>query len=131
VLLVSYFAPKLAGALLLHPKTAWPLWPGCAVLVSVLLFVPRRIWPVVIAAAFAGFILYDLQAGVPISSIGWFIPADTVQVLIAALGLSYSFDRAPRLNSVRALSKYSFFACSSGHSLQHFLAHLVSRRLLD
>jgi len=32
-----------------------------------------------------------------ISSIAWFIPADTVQVLIAALGLSYSFDRAPRL----------------------------------
>ena len=122
VLLVSYFAPKLAGALLLHPKTAWPLWPGCAVLVSVLLFVPRRIWPVVIAAAFAGFILYDLQAGVPISSIAWFIPADTVQVLIAALGLSYSFDRAPRLNSVRALSKYSFFAVFLGPFAAAFLS---------
>src|SRR5467141_2070396 len=122
VLLESYFAPKLAGALLLHPKTAWPLWPGCAVLVSVLLFVPRRIWPVVIAAAFAGFILYDLQAGVPISSIAWFIPADTVQVLIAALGLSYSFDRAPRLNSVRALSKYSFFAVFLGPFAAAFLS---------
>src|SRR5258705_11282564 len=122
VLLVSYFAPKLAGALLLHPKTAWPLWPGCAVLVSVLLFVPRRIWPVVIAAAFAGFILYDLQAGVPIGSIAWFIPADTVQVLIAAWGLSYSFDRAPRLNSVRALSKYSFFAVLLGPFAAAFLS---------
>src|SRR6266403_5305597 len=122
VLLVSYFAPKLAGALLLHPKTAWPLWPGCAVLVSVLLFVPRRIWPVVIAAAFAGFILYDLQAGVPIASIAWFIPADTVQVLVAALGLSYSFDRAPQLNSVRALSKYSFFAVFLGPFAAAFLS---------
>src|SRR5258708_28237253 len=84
VLLVSYFAPKLAGALLLHPTTAWPLWPGCAVLVSVLLFVPRRIWPVVIAAAFAGFILYDLQAGVPLWSISLFIPVDTGPVLNAA-----------------------------------------------
>src|SRR5260370_15041309 len=97
VLLVSYFAPKLAGALLLHPKTAWPLWPGCAVLVSVLLFVPRRIWPVVIAAAFAWFILYDLQAGVPIGSIAWFIQADTGKLLVAALGLSIFFAGRPRL----------------------------------
>jgi len=69
VLLVSYFAPKLAGALLLHPKTAWPLWPGCAVLVSVLLFVPRRN----LASGYRRCLcwvlfLYDLQAGVPI----WF-----------------------------------------------------------
>src|SRR5258706_14785433 len=78
VLLVSYFAPKLAGALLLHPKTAWPLLPGRAVLDSVFLFVPRRIWPVAIAAAFAGFILYDLQADRPLAAIAVFIPADSV-----------------------------------------------------
>src|SRR5712671_6832786 len=92
------------------------------ILVCLVLFVPRRIWPVVIAAAFAGFILYDLQAGVPIGSIAWFIQADTVQVLIAALGLSYSFDRAPRLNSVRALSKYSFFAVLLGPFAAAFLS---------
>jgi len=84
---LSYLAPKLEGALLLHPRTVWPLWPGCALLVSVLLLVPRRIWPILIPISFAAFALYDLQAGVPIGSIAWFIPADTVQVLTAAFCL--------------------------------------------
>jgi len=109
VALLSYLAPKLAGALLLHPQTVWPLWPGCALLVPVLLLVPRRIWPIVTPAAFAAFVLYDLQAGVPVRSIAWFIPADTVEVLIAAFGLSYFSDRMPRLNSLKALGKYLFF----------------------
>jgi PAS domain S-box-containing protein len=87
-----------------------PLWPGCVLLVSVLLLVPRRTWPVLIAAAFAAFILYDLRNGVPIRSIAWLILADTVEVLTAALCLSYSFDGVPQLNSVRALAKYSIFA---------------------
>jgi integral membrane sensor domain MASE1 len=110
VAVLSYLAPKLAGALILHPQTVWPLWPGCALLVSVLLLVPRRIWPLVIPVAFAAFVLYDLQAGVPIGSIAWFIPADTVQVLTAAFCLNYFFDGVPRLNSVKDLSKYLIFA---------------------
>ena len=71
---------------------------------------PLRNWPFVIPAAFAGFVIYDLEVSVPIGSIAWFILADTVQVLIAALGLRYCFDGVPRLNSVLALAKYSFFA---------------------
>src|SRR4030095_14424638 len=107
---LSYLVPKLAGALILHPGTVWPLWPGCALLVSVLLLVPQRIWPIVIPVAFAAFVLYDLQAGVPLSLIACFILADTVQVLTAAFCLRYFFGGVPRLNSVKALSKYLFFA---------------------
>jgi signal transduction histidine kinase len=110
VAVLSYFTLKLAGALILHPQTIWPLWPGCALLVSVLLLVPRRIWPLVILGAFAAFVLYDIQAGVRIGSIAWFIPADMVQVLTAAFCLNYFFDGVPRLNSVKALSKYLIFA---------------------
>jgi PAS domain S-box-containing protein len=107
---LSYLAPKLEGALISNPQTVWPLWPGGAILVSGLLLVPLRVWPILIPVAFAGFVLYDLQVGVPVSSIAWFMLADTVQVIIAALGLRYCFDGVPRLNSVKALAKYSFFA---------------------
>jgi signal transduction histidine kinase len=107
---LCYLAARLGGALTLLPKTVWPLWPGCALLVSVLLLVRRRIWPILILVAFAAFVLYDLQAGVPIGSTVWLILADTVEVLIAALCVSYSFDGVPRLNSVKALAKYAFFA---------------------
>lgn len=107
---LSYFAPKLEGALLLHPRTVWPLWPGCALLVPALLLVRQRMWLILIPVAFAAFVLYDLQAGVPLRSIAWFIPADAVQVLIATLCLNYFFDEVPRLNSVKAFAKYLFFA---------------------
>src|SRR5713226_6302247 len=62
--MLSYLAARLGGALIVHPETAWPLWPGCALLVAALLLAPRRIWPVLIPGAFAGFVLYDLRAGV-------------------------------------------------------------------
>jgi PAS domain S-box-containing protein len=74
------------------------------------LLVPRKIWPVLIAAAFAAFVVYDLQGGLSIGSTLWLILADTVEVLIAVLCVSYSFDGVPRLNSVQALARYSFFA---------------------
>ena len=72
---LSYLAPKLEGAMMLNPRTVWPVWPGCAILVSILLLVPGRIWPILIPAAFATFALYDLEIGVPVKSIAWFIPA--------------------------------------------------------
>jgi PAS domain S-box-containing protein len=110
VAVLSYLAARLGGVLTLHPQTLCPLWPACALLVSVLLLVPRRIWPVLITASFAAFVVYDLQAGLSVGSAIWLILADTVEVLIAALGVSYSFDGVPRLTSVKALAKYSFFA---------------------
>jgi integral membrane sensor domain MASE1 len=122
VAVLSYLAPKIAGALLFHPQMVWPLWPGCVLLVSILLLVPLRIWPMVIPAAFAAFILFDLQAGVPVRSIAWFILADTVEVLTAALALNYFFDGLPRLNSVTALSKYLFFAVLLAPSAAAFLS---------
>ena len=107
---LCYLAARLGGALTLHPQTLCPLWPACSLLVSVLLLVPRRIWPVLIVAGFAAFVIYDLQTGLTLRSTAWLILADTVEVLIAAGCVRYSFDGVPRLNSVKALAKYSFFA---------------------
>ena len=107
---LSYLVPRLVGMLISNPQTVWPLWPGCAILVAGLLLIPVSVWPLLIPASFAGFAIADLQAGVPLSSIAWFIPGNTIEVLISAIGLRYCFDGVPRLNSVRALAKYSFFA---------------------
>src|SRR6201987_298137 len=106
----SYLVPTLVGMLASNPKTVWPLWPGCAILVTGLLLLRVSVWPVVIPACFVGFSVADLQAGVPLSSIARFIPGNTVEVLVSAIGLRYCFAGVPRLNSVRALLKYSVFA---------------------
>ncbi len=110
VAVLCYVVSELGNALILRPQMLSPLWPGCVLLVSVLLLVSRRMWPILIAAGIAAFIFYDLQHDVPIRAIGWLALANLVEVLIAALCLRYSFKGVPRLNSVRALATYSFFA---------------------
>jgi PAS domain S-box-containing protein len=83
---------------------------GCAFLVAILLLTPRRLWPMLLVAGLAGFALYDLQAGLTIRSIISFLLADTIEILVAAVGVSYAFNGMPRLNSLSALLKYSLFA---------------------
>jgi signal transduction histidine kinase len=110
VVTLCYLAAKLGGVLIINaPQTLWPLWPGCAILVAVLLLSPRKMWPILIPAGLAGFVLYDLQVGVSIRSIAWLILADVLEILAAAWGVSYSLNGLPRLNSLKALAKYSFF----------------------
>jgi PAS domain S-box-containing protein len=122
VALLSYIVLTIEGDLILHPKTVWAMWPGCALLVSVLLFVPRRMWLGFIPAVLTAFAVYDLQAGVPLRSIAWFIPADAAQVLIAAFGLSYFFPGPPRLISLKNLGKYLLCAVILAPSAAAFLA---------
>ncbi len=110
VALLCYLAARVGGALVLRPQMVWPLWPGCAFLVAVLLLVPRKMWPLLIAAGLAGFVLYDLQTGLTLRSTAWLILADTIEVLIAAVGVNYAFAGVPRLNSAMSLAKYSAFA---------------------
>jgi PAS domain S-box-containing protein len=112
---VCYGSARVGGILILtEPQTLWPLWPGCALLVAVLLISPRKIWPILLPAGLAGFVVYDLQVGVTISSIAWLILADTLEILVVAWGVSYSLNGVPRLNSLKALARYSIFAVILG-----------------
>ena len=124
VAVLSYVAPRLESALMSNLQTAWPLWPGCAILVAVLTLVRTRIWFILVLVSLAGFVLFDLGAGVPVASVAWFIPADTIQVLTAAIGLRYCFGYVPRLNNVTSLAKYGFVAVF----LAPFMAAFISAR---
>jgi signal transduction histidine kinase len=106
---LSYLTIAL-GTLVLRPQMIWAFWPGCAFLVAVLLLTPRKIWLPFLAAGLSGFVLYDVQAGLSIRTTSQFILADTVEILVAALGVSYFFGGAPTLTSIRSLAKYSLFA---------------------
>jgi len=110
VAVLSYLVPTLSGKLISNPQTVWPLWPVWSILVAGLLLIEQRIWPLLIAISFLGVIVADVQAGVPISSLVWFIPADALQVLITAFGLRHFFEGVPQLDNTRALARYSFFA---------------------
>jgi PAS domain S-box-containing protein len=103
---LCYLAAELGGALVLRPQMLWPLWPGCALLVALLLLTPRKAWPILIAAGFAGFMLNDLLAfGLSIRESSTLIVADTIEILVAAVGISLSGD-VVRLNSISSFAKY-------------------------
>src|SRR5215472_8638387 len=126
VAVLSYYAAKLGGALIVAPQADWPLWLGNVLLVSILLLVPRRIWPILVAAAFAASFLYNVQAGLSIRSSAFLVLSDTAEVLTAALCLRYAFGGAPRLNSVRALAKFSLFAVILPPFIGAFFVALVA-----
>jgi integral membrane sensor domain MASE1 len=125
VAILSYLAARLGGALVLRPQMVWPLWPGCALLVGVLLSVRRKIWPILIAAGLVGFVLYDVQVGLSLRFTALFILAGTIEVLIAALGVSYSSDGVPRLNSIKSLARYSLFAVILAPAVAAFIGMTV------
>src|SRR5215469_7819019 len=105
-----YLSDMLGSALVLRPEMVWPLWPGCAFLVAVLLCTPRKIWPAVMAAGVGAFVLYDMQTDLTMRSIVWLNLSDIVKVLVAALGVSYTLGGIPRLNSIKRLALYLLFA---------------------
>jgi two-component system sensor histidine kinase/response regulator len=110
VAILSYCAAKLGGILTRGVQSDWPLWLGNVFLVSVLLLVPRKKWPILIAAALVAFALNDMQTDLTLRSRVLLILSDTVEVLTAAFCLSYAFGGVPRLDSARALAKFSLFA---------------------
>src|SRR5215467_11454668 len=126
VAVLSYYAAKLGGTLIVGPQADWPLWLGNVLLVSILLLVPRRIWPILVAAAFAASFLYNVQAGLSIRSSAFLVLSDTAEVLTAALCLRYAFGGVPRLNSVRALAKFSLFAVILPPFIGAFFVALVA-----
>jgi signal transduction histidine kinase len=119
VAVVSYLASWLV--LPIPPQEAPALWPGNAVLVSMLLLVPRRTWPVLIPAGLAGIAVETLQVGFPPSTAALFILSDAVEVIIVTVGLGYFFEEVPRLNTLKALAKYSLFAILIGPFFNSFV----------
>jgi integral membrane sensor domain MASE1 len=109
VFALCYLAAKLGGTLIINvPQPLWPLWPGCAVLVAILLVSPRKIWPILTPAGLAGFVLYDLQAGVSIRSTATLQLADIAEILVAGWGVHYFLRGVPRLDSLKAFARYAF-----------------------
>lgn len=117
-LVLCYLAAKLGGTLIINgPQPLWPLWPGCAVLVSILLVSRRKTWPVLIPAGLAGFVLYDLRAGVSIGSTAILQLADIAEILVVVWGVHYLLQGVPRLDSLKAFGKYLFVTMVLGSAV--------------
>jgi signal transduction histidine kinase len=114
VIVVSYLAARLGATMVVSTLGLSVLWPPSALLVAAMLLVPRRNWLVLVAAGLAGAAIENLQLGFTPWATGLFFLADTIQFLVIGLGLGYSFNGVPRLNSSKAFAKYCFFAVFLG-----------------
>jgi signal transduction histidine kinase len=123
---LCYVFARAGGALIIQPQAVSPLWLGNVLLASVLVLAPRRLWPVLLAAGLAGFALFDLASHDPIRPVLWLILSNAVEILVAAWCLRSSFHGVPRLNSVKALAKYSFFAVFLAPFVGAFLGALAT-----
>jgi PAS domain S-box-containing protein len=63
-----------------------------------------------LAAGLAGFFVHDIQSGLPVRTTLLLSLADIVEILIAAIGVSFTLGRIPRLNSIKRLGLYFLFA---------------------
>jgi signal transduction histidine kinase len=110
VAIVSYVVARLGDVLDIPQNGVPALWPENAVLVSILLLMPRRTWPVLIPAGLAGLTVENLQVGFPPSTTAFMGLGAAVEIIIIMMGLGYSFEGIPHLNTPKALAKYSLFA---------------------
>jgi PAS domain S-box-containing protein len=78
-----------------------------------------------VGGGLAGFVIYDMQAGLPLRSMALLLLSDGIEVSIAALGVRYALGGPPRLSTVRALSQYVFFAVILAPAIAAFVGALA------
>ncbi len=107
---LSCLSALLGSGMAVPPHNISPLWPTNAVVLVVLLAAPRRVWPILIAAAYVVVGFVNVRHGVPIALSVWLVLGNVVEVVVAALGVSCFFKGMPRLDRPKALAQYSLFA---------------------
>jgi PAS domain S-box-containing protein len=101
-----YQAAGLASVLGIPPDHIASFWPATPFLVAVLLLTPKRIWPALMAAGLGAMALRDFESGMPIGGAIWASVGNTVEALVAMLGISLLFKGLPHLSSVKSFAKY-------------------------
>jgi signal transduction histidine kinase len=110
IAVVCYVVARLGDVLDIPQKGVPALWPENAVLVSMLLLMPRRTWPVLIPAGLAGLTVENLQVGFPPPTVAMFFLSVAFEIIMIMVGFGNSFEQVPHLNTLKTLARYSLFA---------------------
>ncbi len=126
VVALSYLSTLLGSGMAVPPHNISPLWPTNAVILVVLLAVPRRVWAVVIVAAYVVVGIVNVLHGVSISLSRWLVLGNVVEILVAAIGVSYFFEGMPRLKGPKVLAQYLLVAAIFAPFTGAFLGALAA-----
>lgn len=116
-----YAASKLGFALTPAHHAISAFWPPNAVLLAVLLLVPRSKWWTVLLAVLPAHLLVQFSAGVPpLTALGWFC-GNAAEALIGALCILYFKKQAPLFTSIRGIIVFLCFGVAFAPLLTSFL----------
>ena len=110
VAVVCYQSDRFVYVLGIPPNHIASFWPATSFLVAVLLLVPEKTWPVLIAAGLGGMALADLKNGVPVRFEMWISLGNLGEVILATWGIRRLAGGLPHLNDLKMLAKYLAFA---------------------
>jgi PAS domain S-box-containing protein len=116
-----YLGAKIGFALTFQPHPISVLWPPNSILLAALLLTPVRFWWMILLAAFPAHLAAQLQSNVPPTMIlCWFI-SNSCEALIGAGCVRYFIDRPVRLDRLRSVGTFCFFAALLAPFLSSFL----------
>lgn len=98
----AYYAGSVLGLVLKLPDaTPSVMWPPNAILTSVLLLTPARIWPVALLSALPAHVALQTAAGWPLGLVIALFGTNCSEALMAAGGLRWLSDAPLRFDSLR------------------------------
>jgi PAS domain S-box-containing protein len=121
VALAYYLGARIGFALTFQPHPVSVLWPPNSILLAALLLTPVRFWWLMVLAAFPAHLAAQVQSNVPPTMIlCWFV-SNSCEALIGAGCARYFIDRPVRLDRLRNVGIFCFFAAFLAPFLSSFL----------
>lgn len=118
---VSYYAGAAVGLTLKLPEaTPSVMWPPNAILTSVLLLTPARVWPFALLSALPAHIALEVAAGWPVVLVLALFVTNCSEALLAAGGLRWLSDAPTRFNSLRRVTVFFVVAGFAAPVLSSF-----------
>jgi two-component system sensor histidine kinase UhpB len=115
----------MVGFSLTSGQLAISTWPLNAVLLALLLLVPRRLWLIVIAAALPAHLLIEVHHGMPFTTaMGWFM-RNTGEALLGAYLVSLACQVEQLFTQVRALMVFLLVGVLGAPLVTSFLDAVV------
>jgi len=116
-----YAASKIGFALTPAHHAISAFWPPNAVLLAVLLLVPRSKWWALFLAVLPAHLLVQFSAGVPLlTALGWF-SGNAAEALVGALCILYFKKQTPVFAGIRGIIVFLWFGVALAPLLTSFL----------
>jgi signal transduction histidine kinase len=119
---VAYYCGcRLGFAFTFNPRPISILWPPNAILMSALLLVPRRNWPLVLVLVFAAHVVVQLGHEVPLSMVLCWYVSNSVEALIGAATVLQVLKRPLRFQSTHETWAFLLYAVLMAPFLSAFV----------